>query len=120
MAVDRISRRYFSRLICSTAVGWSFPAQAQQSKNLQVGFLYPGPQSGVASRMGAVVAGMRAGGLSEPERMMVLRAADGNIALLAPMAADLVARKVDLIVAVSAGATGRNDKHSNPGWRSGK
>ena len=104
MTADRISRRRFTRLICSTAAGWPFAAQAQQSRNLQVGFLYPGPQSGVASRMGAVVAGMRAGGLSEPERMMVPRAADGNIALLAPMAADLVARKLDLIIAVSPAA----------------
>jgi putative ABC transport system substrate-binding protein len=79
---------------------WPLAVRAQQPK-FQVGFLYPGPQSGVASRMGAVVAGMRAGGLSEPEQMMVPRAAEGNMALLAPMAADLVARKVDLIIAVS-------------------
>jgi hypothetical protein len=46
-----------------------------------------------------------AGGYNDADRLDVLvRAAEGNPAKLAPMAADLVERKVDVIVAVSPSA----------------
>ena len=81
-----------------------FAAYAQPSGKIPiVGFLYPGPKAAASPRSKAFLAGLRSGGFSEPERVtLVLQIADGDASLLAPMAADLVARQVDLILAISS------------------
>jgi putative ABC transport system substrate-binding protein len=70
----------------------------------QVGYLYPGPKAVAPSRIASVLSGLQAGGLSAEQITIVARIADGNPELLAAMAADLVDRKVDLIVAISPAA----------------
>ena len=56
---------------------------------------------GAAPRITAFTSGLQAGGLRVPDQVIVIPSvADGNAALLAPMATDLVARKVDAILAV--------------------
>lgn len=93
-------RRKFIALLGAAA--WPLAAHGQPPKILQVGFLYPGPQAAGALRIGAFVSGLQAGGLRVPEQVaMVPAIAEGKISVLGPMAADLVARNVDLIVAVS-------------------
>src|SRR6185503_2282354 len=48
---------------------------------------------------------LRSGGFSEPEKVtLALQITDGDASLLAPMAADLVARQVDVILAISSAA----------------
>ena len=80
-------------------------ARAQQAKKVfQVGVLYPGLQAAMASRVAAIQSGLRAGGLSAEQFEIFPHTTDGNPALLTPMAADLVARKVDLICAQSSAA----------------
>jgi len=89
------------------AVGaWPFAAHAQPSGKIPiVGFFYPGPKAAASPRSKAFLAGLRSGGFSEPEKVtLALQIADGDASLLAPMAADLVARKVDLILAISSAA----------------
>jgi putative ABC transport system substrate-binding protein len=99
-------RRAFITLLGGVAAAWPLLARAQQSaKTLQVGFLYPGPQAGIAPRLTPFTSGLQAGGLRVPDQVTVIPiATDGNAALLAPMAADLVARKVDALLVVAPAA----------------
>jgi hypothetical protein len=82
---------------------WPLTARAQQP-TFQVGFLYPGPQAAALPRIAAYSSGLQAGGIRPEQVNIVARVTGGDAALLAPMAADLVARKVDLIEAVSPAA----------------
>jgi hypothetical protein len=92
-----VKRRDFITLLGGAAAAWPLSARAQQSaKILHVGFLYPGPLVGAAPRIVPFTSGLQAGGLRVPDQVMVIPGVtDGNAALLAPMATDLVARKVD-------------------------
>ena len=55
------------------------------------------------TRITAFLAGLRSGGFSEPANVTLIpQITNSDPALLSPMAADLVARKVDLIFAVSS------------------
>jgi putative ABC transport system substrate-binding protein len=82
-----------------------FGAGAQQSANLlQVGFLYPGPQAAALSRIKAAQTGLHAGGLSQGQVTIIPAVTGSDATLLAPLAADLVARKVDVILAQSGAA----------------
>ena len=98
-------RRAFVTLIGGMAAAWPLLARAQTSKPFQVGFLYPGPHAGIAQRLTPFASGLQAGGLRVPDQVVVIpSASDGNTVLLGTMAADLVARKVDALLAVSPAA----------------
>jgi putative ABC transport system substrate-binding protein len=99
-------REFITLLGGAAAAAWPVAARAQQSaKILQVGFLYPGPLVGAALRIAPFTSGLQAGGLRVPDQVMVIPSAtDGNAALLAPMAIDLVARKVDAILVAGPAA----------------
>ena len=99
-------RREFITLICCAAATWPLAARAQQTDKIPVvGFFYPGPKVAAPPRMTAFLAGLRSGGFSEPANVTLIpQITNGDPALLSPMAADLVARKVDLIFAVSSAA----------------
>jgi putative ABC transport system substrate-binding protein len=99
-------RRDFITLLGGAATAWPLSARAQQSaKILHVGFLYPGPLVGAAPRIAPFTSGLLAGGLRVPDQVMVIPSVtDGNAALLAPMATELVARKVDAILVVGPAA----------------
>jgi ABC-type uncharacterized transport system substrate-binding protein len=89
--------------VAGTAAVWPLAARAQQP-TFQVGFMYPGPQAAVPPRIAAYSSGLRAGGIQPEQVTIMARAAGGDEALLAPMAADLVSHKVDLIAAISPAA----------------
>ena len=93
-------------MIGGSADAWPLSAGAQQSaKILHVGFLYPGPTVGAAPRIATFTSGLQAGGIRVPDQVIVVPGVtDGNTALLAPMATDLVARKVDAILVVGPAA----------------
>jgi putative tryptophan/tyrosine transport system substrate-binding protein len=100
-----VRRREFITRLGGVAAAWPLMARAQHAKKVfQVGVLYPGLQAAMASRVAAIQSGLRAGGLSTEQFEIVPRTTDGNPALLTSMAADLVARKVDLICAQSSAA----------------
>ena len=100
-----VRRREFITLL-GGAAAWPLAARAEHSaKILHVGFLYPGPLVGAAPRIAPFTSGLQAGGLRVPDQVMVVPGVtDGNAALLAPMATDLVARKVDAILVVGPAA----------------
>jgi putative tryptophan/tyrosine transport system substrate-binding protein len=98
-------RRKFITLLGGAGAAWPLASRAQHLKTaFQVGFLYPGVQAAVPSRVAAIQSGLRAGALRTEQFEILPRTTDGNPAMLTPMAADLVARKVDLICAQSSAA----------------
>jgi putative ABC transport system substrate-binding protein len=104
MQLARLPRRGFIALAGAAAL-CPLPVAAQQSaKTYQIGFLYPGPQAAAPPRIAAFSSGLEAGGVRSEQVTIIPRVTGGDRALLAPMAADLVARKVDLILAVSPAA----------------
>ena len=87
------------------ASAWPLTTLSQQSALMrQVGFLYPGPQTGAPSRVASFMSGLQSGGMPAEQVTVVLRVTGGDAALLGPMAADLVAGKVDLIFAIGPAA----------------
>jgi putative tryptophan/tyrosine transport system substrate-binding protein len=89
----------------AATAAWPLAARAQQAaKALQVGFLYPGPQAAAVPRMAAYLSGLQAGGFRAEESTLIPRVTAGNSTLLAPMATELVASNVNLIMAVGPAA----------------
>ncbi|MGB7620161.1 MAG: ABC transporter substrate-binding protein [Pseudolabrys sp.] len=97
-------RREFLALLSGTIVGWPVAARSQQTtKSRTIGFLYPGMAAGAPKRIAAMLSGVQTAGFRGAEEVEVLtKVTGGEPSLLAPMAADLVKRKVDLIFAVSS------------------
>ena len=79
-------------------------ANAQPADKIKVGFLHPGPAAAVPSRIEALLGGLRASGYPEEQVEVIWRAADGDPARLAAMAAELVRQRVVVVVAVTMGA----------------
>jgi putative tryptophan/tyrosine transport system substrate-binding protein len=96
-----MKRREFLGVL-SGAAAWPITSRAQQAHKIRtVGCLYPGPLAGAPPRITALLSGLRASGFREPEDVAILaRLTEGDPNKLAPMAADLVAQKVDLIIAI--------------------
>jgi putative tryptophan/tyrosine transport system substrate-binding protein len=104
MQFDQLRRREFISLL-GGAVAGPLTARAQQSRIPKVGFLYPGPSSAAAPRIGAFLEGLRAAGYSVPDQVeLISRVADGDLTKLSPMAHELVEKKPDVLVAVATSA----------------
>ena len=98
-------RDFVAFAVGGVASAWPLTALSQQSALMrQVGFLYPGPQTGAPPRVASFMSGLQSGGLPAEQVTIVLRVTGGDAALLGPMAADLVAGKVDLIFAIGPAA----------------
>jgi putative ABC transport system substrate-binding protein len=100
-----MKRREFVALVVSAAA-WPFAVRAQQTGLLpRIGFLYPGATGVAGTRIAALREGLRVIGYREADQVEALmRCAEGNPAQLPPLAVDLVARRVDVIVAASQSA----------------
>jgi putative ABC transport system substrate-binding protein len=98
-------RREFITLL-GGATAWPLAARAQQSGQLaKVGVLYPGLASTLPSRIAAFREELQTVGYREPDNVaLILRSSDGDSARIPSLVMDLVERKVDVIVAVSAPA----------------
>ena len=100
-----MQRRNFITLV-GGAVVWPLAARAQQVPAVQkVGFLYPGPLTASPPRIAAFLDGLRSAGFRVPEQVeFTARIADGDPARLAPLAAELIEQKMDVIVTVGSAA----------------
>jgi putative ABC transport system substrate-binding protein len=99
MQFCELKRRRFISLL-GTAAAWPLLAHAQQSRIPKVGFLYPGPATAAAPRIGAFLEGLRGAGYSSPDQLeLIPRVADGDLKQLAPMVRELIDRKVDVLAA---------------------
>ena len=103
-----MKRRDFLSFVAGVAATWPLAAQAQPGpRKLQVAFLYPGPKAAATSRIKAVITGLQSSGLRLQDQVTIVPGlTDGNSELLASMAAELVARPVDVILAIGPAAVG--------------
>ena len=105
MQFDQLKRRELIALL-GGAAAWPLAARAQQPAQLaKIAVLYPGLSSTLPSRITAFRDGLQAVGYRELDNVqLVLRSTGGDPARIIPLAMELVERKVDVIVAVSAPA----------------
>lgn len=89
----------------STSLGWPRLADAQLATDLpRVGYVYTGPKAATASRVGAIVRGLREAGFESPTQVeIVVRDTDGDPALIAPMVEEVLTKNVNVFVSGVAG-----------------
>ena len=93
-------RRTLTRLIAGASL-WPIAAHAQgNSESPKLGFVYPGPKQLAASRIDAIVSGLRSSGRALPQVEMVARVTDGDPGKIAPMVAEVLAKNVAVFIAV--------------------
>jgi putative tryptophan/tyrosine transport system substrate-binding protein len=98
-----VERRVFIRLLASSAVVWPLAAQAQQPSVPVIGFLHSGAPEPNARRLAGFRKGLADAGFVEGQNLTIeYRWAEGRNERLKELAADLVNRKVAVIVAVSS------------------
>jgi putative ABC transport system substrate-binding protein len=79
---------------------WSVCAYGQSNLEApKVGFVYPGPKQLAATRIEAIVSGLRASGHPLRQVEMVVRVAEGDSAKIEPMVAEVIDKKVSVFVA---------------------
>src|SRR5713226_1079816 len=100
MQSDQLKRREFIALLGGAAVAWPLVARAQQPKVWRVGVLILGNAD--AQSFGAELRdALRKSGYVEGQNIdYAFRSADNNASLLPMLAAELVALKVDVLVAL--------------------
>ncbi len=96
-----MKRREFLGLLGGAAV-WPVAAPAQQAGAPKVGVLYPGLAASAAPRAAAFRAGLQDGDIAPADVDVIVQSADGNPDRVAPLARELVDRKVDVLVPISA------------------
>ena len=98
-----VGRRQFITALGGATIGWPLAARAQPAgKVAQVGMLYPGVSAVTPTRIAALREGLRLVHYEDAGRLEILvRASEGDPARLPSLAAELVERKVDAIVAIS-------------------
>jgi putative ABC transport system substrate-binding protein len=98
-----LKRREFITLLGGAAATWASPLSAQQRGKAKVGVLYPGIASALPARLAGLRAGLQASDYRD-EIELIPRSADGDPSRLGPLAAELVERKAEIIVAISPAA----------------
>src|SRR5882762_7422442 len=105
--VIKMRRREFIAFVAGAAVAWPLAARAQQKAMPVIGYLHPGsPDSpAVVSTLAAFRQGLGETSYVEGQNLSIeYRWAEAHYDRLPALAADLVGRKVDLIVAVGNAA----------------
>ena len=60
----------------------------------RIGFVYPGPKEAAASRIEAIMSGLRVSGYAAPAQVeLVARIADGDPTRIAPLVEEILAKK---------------------------
>jgi putative ABC transport system substrate-binding protein len=97
-----MQRRHFI-IVLGGASSWPFAVAAQQTPARVIGFLGAGALAASTQLLAAFKQGLSDGGYVEGQNVAIeYRWANGNFDRLPALAADLVGRKVDVIVAQSA------------------
>jgi hypothetical protein len=87
-------RRDFIKAIAGSAAMWPLAVSAQQTRDVpMVGFVYPGSEAAAASRVEAIVSGLRVSGYAAPAQIeLVVRVADGDPTRIAVLVEEIVGR----------------------------
>jgi putative tryptophan/tyrosine transport system substrate-binding protein len=87
--------------MAAAQLGWPRLASAQLATDLpRVGFIYTGSRGAAASRVEAMVRGLREAGFESPTQVeIVIRYTDGDTALIAPMIEEVLTKNVNVFVA---------------------
>jgi putative tryptophan/tyrosine transport system substrate-binding protein len=101
-----IRRREFITLLGGAAATWPLVARAQKPGKIpKIGFLFPGTDTVAPARIAALLEGLGAVGYREPDQIeLVSRVTGGDPSRVAPMATELIASNVDVLVAISPAA----------------
>jgi putative ABC transport system substrate-binding protein len=100
MQFDQLKRREFITLLCGAAAAWPLAAWAQQSKTARIGALYIGTADAESFKE-ELRGGLRELGYVEGQNIAFeFRSAEGRLDQLPELAVELVALKVDVIVAL--------------------
>jgi putative ABC transport system substrate-binding protein len=92
-------RRSFITLL-GGAAAWPFAAHGQTPKVPRIGFVYPGPKAAAATRVEAVLSGLRVSGYAAPAQVEIMvRTAEGDPAQIVPLVMDVIAKNVNAIIA---------------------
>ena len=99
-------RRKFITLLGGAAAAWPLAARAQKPGKIpKIGFLFPGTDTVAPARIAALLEGLGAVGYREPDQIeLVSRVTGGDPSRVAPMATELIASNVDVLVAISPAA----------------
>jgi putative ABC transport system substrate-binding protein len=96
-----IGRRQFISALGGTAVAWPLAARAQQSAMPVIGFLHPGTP--MSHSLAGLHQGLKEAGYVEGENVAIeYRWANNDVDRFPKLAADLVRRRVDVIVPLSS------------------
>ena len=94
-------RREFLAVLGGVAA-WPVSVRAQQTPEgvPKIGFVYPGSKEAAASRIEAIMSGLRVSGYAAPAQVeLVARIADGDPTRIAPFVEEIIAKNVNLIIA---------------------
>jgi putative ABC transport system substrate-binding protein len=96
-----VRRRDFIKVVAGSAAAWPLAARAQQSEMPVVGFLGAPSAAPYARYVAAVHQGLKEVGYVEPQNVaMEYRWADGQYERLPALAADLISRRVAVIIPI--------------------
>src|SRR5258705_5948546 len=96
-----MQRSEFITLLGGAAAAWPMATRAQPTTEVpRVGFIYPGSKTATASRIEAILSGLRVSGFAAPAQIeLMVRTAEGNPAQITPLVAEVMAATVNVFIA---------------------